>query len=88
MDKAKILKALKVDITINSGEYEDFLTLDQALEKGYIEETEKYVYSLTELGENLKDKEDEEILHKTDCVDSYSLRSIFNAAVRCFNKRR
>jgi len=51
MDANKLLKALRVDITVNSGEHEDFIVLSEALSKGLIKETEKYVYSLTETAE-------------------------------------
>lgn len=53
MDKNKLLKALRVDVTVNHGDHGDFIVLNEALEKGYIEETEKYVYTLTKLGESL-----------------------------------
>lgn len=54
MNKNKLLKAITVDITVNAGDPEDFKILAEALKKGYIVESGKYVYSLTELGKNLK----------------------------------
>lgn len=53
MDKNRLLKALEVDITVNLGSHEDFVILHEALEKGLIEEQEKYVYVLTETGNSL-----------------------------------